>query len=92
MSIVIKAALPQHTDIRDPDVMEEWPPQPSQLTVESANLPAVVKHFLHMIITGHEEVSNQIISVERQITSIGQDIIDAVLEGRRHPPKHLTAS
>ena len=61
-------------------------------TRQETSSSRVVKHFLQVIITGHEEVSNQIISVERQITSIGQDIIDAVLEGRRHPPKHLTAS
>ena len=75
LSMVRKTALHMRTNIRDQDVIEEWPPQPSQLTAESESLPAAAKQILQMIIPAHEEVSNQNIRVERQITLIGQYII-----------------
>jgi hypothetical protein len=75
MAELSRAALLLRGDIKTQGLMAEWPPQPSELGAESANIPDAVRHFLQMLIVGQGGESNMTSCAERQICSIGQDLI-----------------
>ena len=88
-SPIKKLALQMRADVKGQYVNDEWPPQPSELTPESARLPSSLMHFLNAIITGEKGESAISERVERQINSFGQDIVYAVTGDTRRPPKHV---
>ena len=70
-----KAAVVLRPDIKKQKVEEEWPPQPSNQTLESARIPESISQWLQLLITGRSGESNPSKCTKFQKVSIVQDII-----------------
>ena len=71
-----------------------WPPEFSQLTEDSINLPNEIKVFLATLLTGSSEYPEEpcLSKVQRLVNSFGQDMVFGVTERRKKAPKHILLS
>jgi len=79
-----KTALQLRADITKQDVSQAWPPE----TDKSYNIPNSVLQFLHTLLSGGPATVNQSEREERLSNSFG-NMVCALANGKRKPPKHI---
>lgn len=76
-------------DINDQDCPTSWPPQPTDLSKSSIELPFSLTTFLRMVFGGSLQSECVSVRVENVVNSVGQDIVYCVSSGRKILPKHI---
>jgi len=83
-SAILKAALNLRQVITSQDTGYEWPPTTTRACIADA-----LAVFFYTLLTGENECSSPPERVQRLTSSLGQDIVYAVTNGKVKPPKHI---
>ena len=80
--IVQDAALTLRTEVKSLQSKMSWPPQISEINPDEFEIPNYLQHFLSYLLHGSSQVSVK-------TSSVGQDIIYTVHQGKFLTPKHI---